>query len=297
MKDRVAVIGAGGNIGWSVARGIAGRCEVIPVFHDYIPAGVANPQRLDITDAYAVEKLVTRIDPDWVVNMAACADADLCEKEPQTAHLLNVTAAMNVAAACHKAGARLIHYSTDLVFDGRKGNYTEEDSPNPLNVYAKTKLDGERAAMEANPGKTAILRTAIVFGKGSGKRPGFFETAVGKLAAGAEMKVFSDQYRSFLYVEDSASAVSAIMDHGLSGVFHAAGDERLSRHEFMLRFCFAFGFSDRLLAPIRMTDMPGHAPRPADCSLSNAKLKKMTGWSPTHLNAALERFKAEVERG
>ena len=290
MNIKVMVIGAGGAIGFHIARGLAEKCEVIPVIHDFRPAGMSGAVRVDITNAEGVENLVRRIRPDAVVNTAALTNADFCEKNRDAARLVNVTGARNVARACEKSGARLVHYSTDLVFDGRKGMYREEDEPNPLNTYAVTKLESEKAVLSISPG-SAVLRTAIVYGRGSGRAPSFFETVIEKVKKGESVPLFVDQYRTFLYVEDSAAAVFSIIENGLSGVYHVSGDERAGRYDFMARVLRGLELPTESLERVRMTDLPDLAPRPADCSLDNSKLKRETGWRPSGFEESLEKIR------
>ncbi len=291
MKRKIIVLGAGGNIGLWVALGLAKSWEVVPVVHDYIPPQLSGAVKLDITRTDDIVELFSATRPRAVVNLAAMADPDACEKNPALARRVNVEGAANVAHACAKVGARLVYYSSDLVFDGKKSLYTENDAPNPLSLYAETKLKGERDSLEMNPGMTAVLRTAIVYGKGSGKRPSFIESAVEKSRNGVGTLAFTDQYRSFLYVEDSAGAVAGIIDNKLTGVYHAGGDERMSRYEFMLMLFKKMSLPQETLVPAKMAGIHGTAPRPADCSLSSEKLKRNTGWRPTPVEEGMERFR------
>lgn len=291
MSRKIVVVGAGGNIGYWVAMGLAKSHEVVPVAHDFVPPELSGAVQLDITRTDDVVRLFAATRPSAVVNLAAMADPDACQKNPALARKVNVDGAANVAHACAEVGARLIYYSSDLVFDGKKSFYTENDTPNPLSIYAETKLRGEMDSLEINPGKTAILRTAIVYGKGSGKRPSFTELMIEKSRAGVSIQAFTDQYRSFLYVEDSANAVAGIIDRDLAGVYHAAGDERMSRYEFMLMLFKRMGLPQETLVPAKMAGVLGVAPRPADCSLSSEKLKRDTGWRPTPMGDGMERFR------
>jgi dTDP-4-dehydrorhamnose reductase len=291
MKSKVVVIGAGGNIGLWVALGLAKSREVVPVVHDYIPPQLSGAVQLDITRTSDVDKLIASTRPHAVVNLAAMADPDVCEKNPALTRRINIEGAANVAHACANVGARLVYYSSDLVFDGEKSFYTENDKPHPLSLYGETKLKGERDSLEINPGMTAVLRTAIVYGTGSAKRPSFIESAVAKSRNGVGTPAFTDQYRSFLYVEDSASAVAGLIDNRLTGVYHAGGDERMSRYEFMLMLFKKMSLPQETLAPATMSSFFLGARRPADCSLSSEKLKRDTGWRPTPMAEGMERFR------
>ncbi|VAX19763.1 dTDP-4-dehydrorhamnose reductase [hydrothermal vent metagenome] len=290
---RVIVTGAGGCIGSHVVRGLAGQYDVTPLFHEYIPEGATKGSSLDITDAAAVVKFIDNVKPDAVVNLAAIADPDTCEKNKELAKLVNVQGAENIAKACANTGVYLIHYSTDLVFDGQKGMYTEEDPVNPLNLYAKTKADSEKVVLSANP-LTAVLRTAIVYGKGSGKRQNFSEYAIAQIRNGKGLKLFTDQYRSFLYVEDETSAISALIESSVTGIYHACGGERKSRYDFTVDIMRRLDLPTDKIEGISMDDIKGHAPRPKDCSLDNSKIKRDTGWRPSSFDKAMPRFKLSL---
>ncbi|MBI4828694.1 MAG: SDR family oxidoreductase [Nitrospinae bacterium] len=265
MSEIFLVTGAAGNIGVRVTRRLAREGMVIPTVHEYLPGGLLA-ERLDITDAYAVKRLIARVRPTVVVNLAALADANVCEKNPEQARAVNGEGAGTMARAAARAGAFFIHMSTDLVFDGEKGMYTEDDRADPLSVYGKTKLDGERAAL------------------GSGAR-------------GAVIRVgFTDEWRSFMYAEDAADAVAMVARARAAGVWHAAGPERMSRFEFTQALFTAMGLPHEALRPMAIADLPGQAPRPADCSLDSARLMRATGWRPQPVREAVTLFAAELPR-
>lgn len=293
MKSKVLVIGAGGNLGFCLARFLSNRYTVHSTVFNYCPEGL-DAQRLDITDHGAVETMIDRIKPDAVVNLAALADPNVCEKNRDEAKHINVGGAENVARACKRSGnVYLVHYSTDLVFDGAEGLYSEDDSINPASVYGSTKAESESAVISSHE-NSAILRTAIVYGAGSGKRPNFFEFLIDQARSGHGAKIFTDEYRSFLYADDSASAAASLISSCLTGVFHAGGDERLSRYEFVMKMLSCFGLSGEYLEPIKISDLKGQAPRPADCSLNSEKLKTRTGWRLMPFEQGMARFKESL---
>lgn len=293
MKRKVLITGAGGNIGFYLARGLAGIYEVIPAVHDYEPPGLRGAIRMDITDGATVRETIRKLRPYAVVNAAAIADANVCEKDPKLARAVNVAGARNVARVCEELGAYLVQYSTDLVFDGHAGMYREDDEPNPLSVYAATKLESEGAALSSDT-NASVLRTAIVYGKSSGKRKTFFEVVIEKARKGDSVKVFADQYRSFMYAGDSASAVASLIENDCVGIYHAGGAERLSRYDFMTRALDRLGVSTDTLEKTSMADLPGQASRPPDCSLDSSKLIGETGWRPTPFEEAMARLEKSL---
>lgn len=292
MTPKILVLGAGGHIGYHIAVGLSDKCEVIPVVGRFCPPAI-RAQSCDITLGNDVAGLISDERPDVVVNTAALTDADLCQKKPLLARKINVDGAFNVAKACAKTGAYLIHYSTDLVFDGLRGMYREEDEINPLNVYARSKADSENIALDANR-ETAILRTAIVYGPGSGNGKSFFETSIDRARDNEKVRLFTDQHRSFLYIGDSAQAVMALIEARPRGIYHVAGPERLSRYDFMLKAFEFLNLPTDNVESMSLKDLPDMAPRPADCSLDISKLTNETGWKPSSFDEAMERIKKRI---
>ncbi len=291
MKRKAAVIGAGGNIGIYVARELMRDYDVIPVFHSYVPSGLVG-EFLNVADLDAVRRFVKSKKPKIVVNLAAIADPDVCEKNPELAKKVNVDGAHNLAKACDEVGAYFIHYSTDLVFDGKKGMYKESDPVNPLNVYAATKARSEEAVLAVTK-NAAVLRTAIVFGKGAGKRKNFFEHVVACAREGRVQKLFTDQYRSFFYVEDSALAVRSLIENRSTGLYHLGGARR-GRYEFTLKVLKDMRLPTGTMVGVSMDDVGSHALRPKDCSLDSSKLTRDTGFTVTPLPEAIEKFKVSL---
>ena len=288
MKEKIIVTGAGGNIGIHITRCLARDYHVIAAIHNHKPSWLTG-ERLDITEISEVEAMVVRHSPVAVVHAAAIADANLCEQERDLARAINIDGAANIARVCESEGVYLLHISTDLVFDGQKGNYSEDDQPSPLSHYGKTKAEAETMVSDCCPG-ASILRTAIVYGAGSGKRPNFFQWAIRQASDGKPMKIFTDEYRSFLYVEDSAEAVAALVGKRPRGIFHAGGDERQSRYDFTKKLLEAFHLPTEGIETIKIADLKGDAKRAADCSLSSAKLKRETGWAPIPFGETVEKL-------
>lgn len=275
-RMRVAVTGAAGMIGASVVAGLAARFEPIPLAR----------ADLDIVDPVAVDDFMRNARPDVVVNMGAVADPSRCEADPEAARRVNVDGVANLARSAARFAARLIHYSTDLVFDGAVGHYVETDSPNPITLYGRLKLASEEAAMAFDDKETAVVRTAVVFGLSPSGRKTFFEAAVAAARRGEAVAVFTDQYRSFLYLPDAPRIVEGIIDQGATGLFHAGGEERLSRHELMERSGALLKIAADRFVPTPMAALPGLSP-PADCSMKSDKLTEATGWRPTPVDEAL----------
>lgn len=234
-------------------------------------------ESLDLRREGSASALVRRLRPAAVIHAAALVDIDLCESEPALAMRINAGGTREIAEAAAETGARLIYFSTDMVFDGERGMYAEEDEPNPINHYGRTKLAGERHVMERCPGGV-VARLALVYGTGNKAHGSFLSWTLDRLEKGRPVNLFTDQYRTPTYVGDICRAVEIILERNdIAGLYHFAGPERLNRHEFGLRLAELFGFDRALLVPSRMSDLKELMPRPKDNSMLNRKAEKALG--------------------
>jgi len=255
---RVLVTGAGGMLGRDVVRaaGAAG--------HDVVALARAE---LDVTDAEAVASALGEARADAVVNCAAWTDVDAAEADPQGAAAVNAAGAGNVARAAAAAGARLVHVSTDYVFDGAaSAPYVESDATGPRSAYGRTKLDGERAVAAAG-GSHAIVRSSWLFGEGGRN---FVATVLALGAERDEVTVVSDQVGCPTATVHLAPALLELAAGEAQGVFHVAGGGRCSWHELAVEAFRQAGVACRVL-PCTTAEMPRPAPRPAFSALASER--------------------------
>jgi dTDP-4-dehydrorhamnose reductase len=214
--------------------------------------------RLDVRDRGSVERLFAELRPDAVIHTAYRESGEDAEE-------VNVAGSRNVARAATEARARLVHLSTDLVFDGALGRpYTEDDEPRPIMQYGRQKLDAERAVLDALPA-ALVVRTSLIYG---GDEPSRHERTARE---GGGVKFFTDELRSPVQVGDLAAALLELAEADVSGVLHVAGPDGVSRHEFA-----------RLAAPDRDDLESGLAadhptPRPLDCRLDSSRAQGLLG--------------------
>jgi dTDP-4-dehydrorhamnose reductase len=256
---RLLVTGAGGMLGQDVVR--AAR----DAGHEVVALARAD---LDVADASAVEALIGAARPAAIVNCAAWTDVDGAESDPAGAAAINATAAGVLARAAAAAGARLVHVSTDYVFDGERGSpYVESDATGPRSVYGRTKLDGERA-IAAGGGSHAIARTQWLFGVGGRN---FAATMLALGAERDEVTVVTDQIGLPTATADLAAALLDLAAGESQGVHHlAGGGEPVSWHDFTLEIFRQAGLACRVL-PCTTAELPRPAPRPAFSALASER--------------------------
>lgn len=262
---KAIVLGAGGQLGVELEAEFSRRGHSTLGF---------NRRQLDITVAEAVEAAIARHEPEWVLNSAAYNYVDLAEKEHEKAMAVNGFAVRNIALACQRHGAKLLHYSTDHVFSGHKGApYTEEDCPAPPSAYAVSKLAGEGYAL-AYCEDALVLRVAGVFGPAGQHTPrgNFPELVLKKARAGEELRVVDDVSSTPTYAVPLAARSLDLLEQGGSGVFHIAGGETITWYSYALKVLQAAGLEAKV-SPTNHREFVTPARRPRHSSLSNAKME------------------------
>jgi len=259
--SRLLVTGGSGHLGGEVVRRArdAGWDVVGTSFR------TPGPARLDVRDAAAVDALVAVVAPDCIVHTAYL-------QEGPDAWATNVDGSANVAAAAARRGARLIHLSTDLVFDGRAGPYAEDDAVNPLLEYGRSKAAGERIVAERHPAAT-IVRTSLIYGgEGlSGHERRILDVVDGR----ADLAFFTDELRCPVHVTDLAGALLALAAIARAGPLHLAGADGVSRYELA---CLVAAANGRETAHLRTTTSAGIEPeRPRDCRLDCSRATALLG--------------------
>lgn len=226
--------------------------------------------------------MVTEIDPDVIINTAALTDVDYCEIHRDEAERVNVGGARNLMEAARINGCRLVHLSTDSVFDGIRGHYSESDIPNPINEYSKTKLQSEKIVSQLS--NYAIARPSVVYGwhaeaaNASGsKRRNFAMFVLDKLGNNERVRAVTDQYSSPTLADNLARALLILGRVSESGVFHTAGRACLNRYEFAVTICRIFGYPTELVQPVLSSEFRQVAERPKNCCLQVSKAEKVLG--------------------
>lgn len=232
--------------------------------HNLVPEG-AKALQIDLTDEQALSVALMALNPQTVIH-AAVAQVDACERDPKMAERLNVQASRIIAKWCNRMRRRMIYISSDLVFDGAQGMYSETDPAQPLMLYGEMKLTAEHAVLEACP-SACVARLPLMYGFPARGGSNFFMSMLARLQQGGHIAVFHDQYRTPGLASNMAAAIWELARSDFRGVLHVAGATRCSRYEMARLVCRFAGLDEALLQATSMFDAPTSAPRPRDVSL------------------------------
>jgi len=244
----------------------------------YIDFG--NPyEQLDITIKEDVKRVVDFYSPDVVVNCAAYTEVDKCETERELSWKINVDGVKNLIIAAKKNNCKIVHYSTDYVFDGRNGPYTEESIPNPVSFYGREKLASENALYTSDI-NYAIIRTLVLYGNGVNIKQNFVLWLIQKLKNNEPVNIVTDQISNVTMIDDLAFGSLKIIEKDLKGIYNIAGSDILSRYEFAMKVCEVFDFNKALVNPLITASLSQAAPRPLKSGLTTYKIESELGFKP-----------------
>ena len=226
--------------------------------------------------------LIKNFNPDVVVSTAAHSSVDFCETDHKLANALHVDAINYIAKVCKQIDTKLIFLSTDAVFDGKSNmKYTENDVPNPVNYYGKTKLKAENIVLQSSK-KNVVLRTAVIYGWHKSSK--FTNWILSSLYQNKVVDPFSDQYNTPTLVDDLAKSILNIIEMDISGLFHAVGNTCINRYEFALLLADKFDLEKNLVKPVTSSEKKQHAPRPFRTCLDASKLEKILNFKFCNLD-------------
>ncbi|GAB4504861.1 MAG: NAD(P)-dependent oxidoreductase [Anaerolineales bacterium] len=293
---KILVTGASGLLGLNLSLEMTGMHTIVGIDRSKLAHTPFALIQADLLQPGVCPRLLDLVRPEAVVHTAALANVDACEASPDEARRLNADLPGELAAACAKRGIRLVHISTDAVFDGAKdGYYIETDQPYPLNLYARTKLDGEQAVAAANP--QAIIARVNFFGWSlSGKRslPEYF---FNHLSTGKGCEGFTDVWFCPLFVGDLARLLIQMLEAGLTGLYHVVGSEALTKYDFGVRIARQFGFDQGLIRPVSVEQSGLAARRSHNLRLSVHKLSTTLGISIPAVSTGIEQFYTQYQQG
>ena len=296
----VLVTGGNGLLGQKVVNLLARR-EAVKVVSTSTGSN-RNPDRdgctylpADITNFHQFQELFARVQPTDVVNTAAMTNVDACEQDPETCRNVNVKAVRSLCGLCLEHGARLLHLSTDFIFDGAAGPYREDDEPNPLSVYGQAKLEAEQV-IKSSGVKASVLRTILLYGVA----PGMSRTNIvlwirRMLTEGKPINIVQDQFRTPTLAEDLADAVVAAMMREKTGIYHISGAELMSILELAYRVADFWRLDRNLITPVETAGLTQPAPRPLRTGFVILKAQTELGYKPHPLEWGFELMDKQLE--
>ena len=271
---KVVITGANGMLGSSIIKEFKDKYEFYSLDKEPLEPILPNPVQIDLTDKEKTEEVIKKIKPDLVIHCAAITNVDFCEDNEELCYKVNVEATKHLAETCKKLGIVMVYISTDFIFDGEKGNYTEEDKPNPLGVYAKSKLLGEKAVLKSGIKKYIIPRTSI-YGWNIQNKEGLVEWIINANKTKKELNIITDQYFTPILTNNFAQAIFELYENKIFGLFNVVGPERISKYDFAIKTAEVFDLDKSLINKTTLDKIPFKSKRPRDVSLNIEKIKKV----------------------
>ncbi|MGE5682352.1 MAG: dTDP-4-dehydrorhamnose reductase [Bacillota bacterium] len=296
IKKRILVVGANGMLGQRILRFyknhrnvelLASSLEESPFDQDI------SYVTMDITRRDSVKDIVYDFFPDVIINAAAYTNVDQCEKDREAAWKINVKGPEHLAETARIIDAHLIHVSTDYVFDGRNGPYSEDEKPRPLGYYGRTKLASENAVRLIGPVNT-IVRTNVLYGPVKNGRADFVRWVIDSLRANRQISIVTDQLNNPTYIDDLVQGIYRIIEQKKQGIYNIGGLEFLSRFDFTIKIADFFKLNKELIKPIRTCDLNQQAPRPLNSGLITLKAEIQLGYKPHTIKDTFFQMKKEL---
>jgi len=244
---------------------------------------------LDIRSKSSIKKVLSDIDPDVILNLAALTDVDGCELDPQQAKDINFSGVKNL---CRDFSGHFIQISTDYVFDGKSGPYSEEDEPNPKSVYGKTKLFADNWLLD-NYSKSTIIRTNVLYSYTKRTKASFLKWVVDSLNDNQNIKVVNDQWNNPTWTESLSSVISKIIDNQAFDLYHYGDRDILNRFDFSILISKVFNLDSSLIMPISSDELNQIAPRPRKSGLITKKIESELGIIPKSVETCLNEIRKQ----
>jgi dTDP-4-dehydrorhamnose reductase len=296
IKRRILVVGSNGMLGQRVTEFYSTLKDVELLATSVEEKSVFDKLeylQCDISNRNDIKKVIKNFCPDFIINAAAFTNVDLCETERELAWKINVKGVEHLSESARVLDSHLIHISTDYVFDGKCGPYLEDDIPNPLGYYARTKLASENV-LKLSGIKYAILRTNVLYGTAKFSRPDFVKWVVDSLRAKKQIRIVDDQINNPTFIDDLVQGINKIVELRKEGVYNIGGNEFLSRYDFTIMIADYFNLDKSLISKIKTEDLNQPARRPLKSGLITIKAQSELGYRPHTIIQTLELMKMEL---
>lgn len=297
IKKRILIIGSNGMLGQRLTEYFSKQKDVELLCtsaetKSFIPD--IEYQQLDITQKHEVKNIITKFFPDFIINAAAYTNVDKAETERELCWKINVNGVDNIAFYSWTIDSHLIHISSDYIFDGKNGPYTEIDLPNPISYYGRTKLASENS-IKASGTRFTIIRSNVLYGPSKYGRPDFVKWVYNSLKNSQKIKIVTDQINNPTYIDDLVNGISNVIKNKKEGIYNIGGKELLSRFEFTKIIAKMFNLNTELIIPILTEELNQPAKRPLKSGLINLKAETELNYKPKSIIETLELMKKELE--
>ncbi len=296
IKRRIIITGANGMLGqrlfefYSTLNDV--ELLVSSIENDFVFKN-QNYIQADISNRNELKKVIYDFCPDFIINAAAYTNVDKSESERETAWKINVKGVEYITETARVLDSHIVHISSDYIFDGKNGPYTENDIPNPLGYYGRTKLASENV-LKISGTKNTILRTNVLYGTAKYSRSDFVKWVVESVRAGKEIRIVDDQFNNPTFIDDLVQAINKIVELRKEGIYNIGGSEVLSRYDFTMIIADFFNLDKYLIKKIQTEDLDQPARRPLKSGLITIKAQSELGYKPHSIIQSLELMKREL---
>lgn len=296
IKKRILLFGSNGLVGSRLAEYFLDKKKIELLCassnkSSIVPDVAYTP--IDISDKRQVKEIINDFYPDYIINTAAFTNVDKCEDEKEKAWKINVEGVENISFYARALDVHLIHFSSDYIFDGEDGPYSENDRPNPINYYGRTKLAAENT-VKTSPGKWTILRINVPYGSSPSNKNDFVKWTFNTLSKKEPVRIVTDQINNPTFIEDILDAASKVVGYKRTGVFQLGGRTFLSRYDFAMRIADFFDLDKSLITPITTEGLNQIAVRPLNSGLLTIKAETQLNYKPTSIEETLRQLMRDL---
>jgi len=295
--NKILITGANGLLGQKLCRDFSAShevtaCDLHP--QSFAPLPGVTYRSLDVTNQPGTRLHIQNTNPQVIINAAAYTDVDRCETHKKEAWVVNVGVVENLVRVCQERKIKLVQLSTDYVFDGENGPYSEEDLPQPVSFYGETKLESEMAIKQSGI-DYLLVRTNVLYGTGNNVRQNFLLWLLEKLSHGDKIKIITDQFNNPTLADNLSLCMLEMVEKELSGIFHVGGAEYLSRYDFAVKAAHKFEFDPALISHTQTEFLEQKATRPHWGGLKTDKVRKVLRTKLLDVEEGLEQVKKGME--
>ena len=287
----ILLTGAYGQVGTALRRIYTNKTNFNLILSS-LTVPVGNPGiSLDVRNKVSINEIFKSLDIDIIIHLAAMTNVDECEKYPQKASEININGTRNL---CENFNGYFVYASTDYVFDGKNGPYTENNAVKPINIYGSTKLEAEKIVL-GKSGDNLIIRSNVIYDY-SRSKANFLNWIIDSLKSKTKINVVNDQYNNPTSADSLALAIYKSIEKNINGVVHWADEELMNRYEFSIRIAKTFGLDESLINPISTNELNQIAKRPLKSGLISKFLSRKIKIKPLKLDNSLSDIKKRLNK-